>query len=348
VPKQTLVQTSHGKIIGHHPSVRAVVDEIAKVARTRSTVLITGENGTGKELAVAALHDASERSAGPLISFNCSSIVESLFESELFGHVRGAFTGAVKTNVGYITRAEGGTLFLDEVGELSLPAQAKLLRLIQEREYTPVGSTRSIKFDVRLVAATNRDLEQMVKDRTFREDLYYRLHVVRLHLPPLRERGSDVELLALFFLQHYAVQVKREGLMGYEPGAMDALREWRWPGNIRELGNAIERAVIYAKGPYIAACDLPQAVREHYLSNCDDEGPPLGALPDVPPFVDPSSLSEDGLDLARVVRNYEMAVIARALELAGHNRTLAARLLNVQRTTLIEKIRRYGIRPSPR
>ena len=220
----TLRPTSRGKIIGQHPSVKRVLDTIDRVATSMCTVLVTGESGTGKELVVAALHDASTRRAGPLVTINCGAIPTELVESELFGHVKGAFTGAATSRRGHVAAAEGGTLFLDEVGELPLSAQVKLLRVLQQREYTPVGESRAAKCDVRIVAATNRDLKAEVAAGRFREDLYYRLNVIQLVLPALRERGTDVRVLAMHFYRGFVTSSGRSDLRGFSEEALAAIR----------------------------------------------------------------------------------------------------------------------------
>ena len=392
--RQTLRRTSQGKIVGHHPSIQNVIATIERVATSACTVLVTGESGTGKELVVAALHDASPRSHKPFVPVNCGAIPENLIESELFGHAKGAFTGAHATRQGRVGAAEGGTLFLDEVGELPLGVQVKILRLLQQREYSPVGESRVTKCDIRVVAATNRDLEKEVAAGRFREDLYYRLNVVHVHLPPLRERGSDIETLALYFLQHCAARVGRTGLMGYTPEAMEVLRTYDWPGNIRALENAIERAVLLANGPYISVDDLPQRVRAHRQSlvvpvaapapapapapviaappapvalpvrpapapvtplqppvpapfheraqNDVTEAPVESASPVALPAWTSGSkpLPEEGIDLRAMVEEYENHLIRQALERTGGNKNRAAQLLGLNRTTLVEMVKR--------
>jgi len=239
-----------GGIVGDCSAMRAVFDRIKRVAATDVTVLIRGESGTGKELAARAIHESGARAQGPFIAVNCAAIPDSLIEAELFGHEKGAFTGATARKQGLVEAAHGGTLFLDEVGELAPAVQARLLRVLQEGEIRPVGATASRKVDVRLLAATHRDLEQMVRDKSFREDLYYRLKVMELALPPLRERGEDVERLAVHLLDKAAAKLKRGGLQLSER-ALAAIRRHAWPGNVRELANAIERAVILCDGPAI-------------------------------------------------------------------------------------------------
>ncbi|MFO0649937.1 MAG: sigma 54-interacting transcriptional regulator [Polyangiales bacterium] len=356
--RQTLRRTSQGKIIGRHPSVREAIETIERVATTTCNVLITGESGTGKELFVAALHDASLRAQGPLVPVNCGAIPKDLLESALFGHTRGAFSGAVNNRSGYVGAAEGGTLFLDEIGEMPTSMQVALLRLIQKHEYVPVGEAKALKCDIRVVAATHRDLEAEVAAGRFREDLYYRLNVVTIHLPPLRARGADVESLALFFLQHCAARVNREGLAGFDPEAMEALRNWTWPGNVRELENAIERAVLLARSALVTVADLPKAIREHHeravaaASTAAPEAPPepvpssLALAPEVPmAMLDPVvELPAEGVDFRAAVEAYENKLLRVALERTGGNRNQAASLLRLNRTTLVEMLRRKRIK----
>ncbi len=352
--RQTLRRTSQGKIIGRHPSVREAIETIERVATTTCNVLITGESGTGKELFVAALHDASLRAQGPLVPVNCGAIPKDLLESALFGHTRGAFSGAVNSRSGYVGAAEGGTLFLDEIGEMPTPMQVALLRLIQKHEYVPVGEAKALKCDIRVVAATHRDLEAEVAAGRFREDLYYRLNVVTIHLPPLRARGADVESLALFFLQHCAARVNRAGLAGFDPDAMDALRAWTWPGNVRELENAIERAVLLARSALVTVADLPKAIREHYerttaMASTAAPEPAASALApaaEVPAaMLDPVvELPAEGVDFRAAVEAYENKLLRVALERTGGNRNQAASLLRLNRTTLVEMLRRKRIK----
>ena len=322
--RSTLKPTSRGKIIGRHPAIRGVLATLERVARSNCTVLVTGESGTGKELAVAALHDSSPRSKKPLVAVNCGAIPENLIESELFGHAKGAFTGANATRAGWVGAAEGGTLFLDEVGELPLAMQVKILRLLQQREYTPVGDTRTIKSDIRVVAATNRDLEAEVAAGRFREDLYYRLNVVHVHLPPLRERTEDIEVLARFFLRSCCERIERTDVTGFSDEAMAVLRTHDWPGNIRTLENAIERAVLLCEGPLVRVEDLPPKVRRAAAGANTASHP----LPDT------------GIDLRLAVQEYENDMIRQALDRTGGNKNRAAQLLGLNRTTLVEMLKR--------
>ena len=370
--RSTLRLTSQGKIVGQHPSIREVVSTVERVASSSCTVLITGESGTGKELVVAALHDASLRARGPVVTVDCSAIHENLIEAKLFGHVKGAYTGAVTSNPGLVATAEGGTLFLDEVGELPLLMQVKLLRLLQQREYIPVGDTRTVHCDIRVVAATNRDLEAEVAAGRFREDLYYRINVVHVHLPPLRDRREDIELLAMHFLKMVTARNGRSTPTGIDQRAMRALREYDWRGNIRELENAIERAVLLAPSALVTLNNLPPRLRDG-VAGLASPSPPLSTqwamppaastvgpllramIPDEPPLCEPPPsepppgafappvLPEEGVDLAAVVEALETSLIRQALARTGGNRNRAAQLLRVNRTTLIEKIRRKRI-----
>ena len=325
----TLRPTSRGKIVGQHQAMRTVVETIERVAKSTCTVLITGESGTGKELVVAALHDASPRAHKPLVTVNCGAIPENLIESELFGHAKGAFTGAHATRQGFVAAAEGGTLFLDEVGELPLTVQVKLLRLLQQREYTMVGDSRIHKCDIRIVAATNRDLEADVGQRRFREDLYYRLNVVHVELPALRDRGDDIELLATHFLKACALRSGRPDVVGFAPDALEALRSYNWPGNVRSLENTIERAVLFATGSHVTAADLPDRIRQ------------AQAATSIVAAAEP--LPTTGIDLRAAVERYENDLIVKALEKTGRNKNQAARLLGLNRTTLVEMLKRKGL-----
>ena len=309
--------------------MRAVVDTIERVAASTCTVLITGESGTGKELVVAALHDHSPRAHRPLITVNCGAIPENLIESELFGHAKGAFTGAHASRQGFVAAAEGGTLFLDEIGELPFQVQVKLLRLIQQREYTMVGDSRVQKCDIRIVAATNRDLELEVAARRFREDLYYRLNVIHVELPALRERGDDVDLLATHFLRLCAERSGRTEVTGFSPDALEALRAYAWPGNVRSLENTIERAVLFAKGTLVTAADLPDRIRQAQAATA------------IVAAAEP--LPTTGIDLRAAVERYENDLIVKALEKTGRNKNQAARLLGLNRTTLVEMLKRKGL-----
>lgn len=307
-------------IIGGSRPMRELLEMVDQVAPTEASVLITGESGTGKELIASALHKKSSRAEGPLIKVNCAALAENLLESELFGHEKGAFTGADRRREGRFVQAHGGTLFLDEIGETTPTMQAKLLRVLQEQELQRVGGQETIRVDVRIIAATNRDLEQDVASGRFREDLYYRLNVVVLHVPPLRERHGDVPLLAEHFLKIYAAKNKRQ-VAGITPECMDLFVRYPWPGNVRELENSIERGVILMRGEYLEVNSLPLALQRWAGENKSDGEPEV-----------PSSL-----------KDAERLLIMRTLEETGGNRSEAARRLQITRKTLLNKIKSYNI-----
>lgn len=339
-----LAVTSRGAIVGRHPRLTEQLEIIARVAASSCTVLVTGESGTGKELFVAALHDASPRRGKPLVAVNCGAIPAELVESELFGHARGAFTGAVAAKQGYVAAAEGGTLFLDEVGELPLAVQVKLLRLLQQREYTPVGEVKPVASNLRVVAATNRDLEAEVTCGRFREDLYYRLDVVRLHLPPLRERAEDIPRLARHFLARAAARAGRTDVTGFAPAALDLLSCDRWQGNVRALENVVERAVLLARGAEVRPSSLPP--RFHQAKPAEKSGEPSPPALPAPAFVPPERVPAVGIDLRAAVEEYENGLIREALTRTGFNKNRAARLLRINRTTLVEMVKRKRLVPT--
>jgi DNA-binding NtrC family response regulator len=326
--------------------MRSVLDVLDRVAGATCTVLVTGESGTGKELAVAALHDASPRAKRPLVAVNCGAIAQNLVESELFGHARGAFTGANVARQGLVAAAEGGTLFLDEVGELPLAVQVKLLRLLQQREYTPVGESRPMRADVRIVAATNRDLAREVQAGRFREDLYYRLNVIHVRLPALRERREDIPLLAIHFLKKAAARDGRTDIRGFSTEAMARLVANRWPGNVRELENVVERAVLLSADPIVgAACILGTQTAAP-----PSRLPPGGAVSlgvELQAGDDPRTAAPV-IDLRARVDAYENTLIRDALARNGNNKTKAAQSLGLHRTTFVEMLKRKRIAPLPR
>jgi two-component system, NtrC family, response regulator AtoC len=311
-------------LVGKSRVMRDLFQLLETVAATSSTVLITGETGTGKELAARAIHHNSARRANRFVALNCSAIPETLLEAELFGHARGAFTGAVGTRQGRLEQAHKGTLFLDEVGTMSPSLQAKLLRVLQEREFERVGDSHTIKIDVRVVAATHSDLAKMVGDGSFREDLFYRLNVLPVQLPPLRERRDDIPLLVQHFFQRLAQDSGRTG-MTVSQEAMRRLMAYRWPGNVRQLENTVERALAFTQGrSVIDVQDLPPEIQNH-----------SGGVEGTEPW-----LPEDGLDFERYIEGIELSLIKRSLERTQGNKRQAARLLNLKRTTLIEKLKR--------
>lgn len=313
-------------VVGISDRLMEVFSMVDRVADTPCTVLVTGESGTGKELVARALHQGSGRAAEPFVAVNCGAIPENLLESELFGHSRGAFTGAHAAKSGRVAAAEGGTLFLDEIGELPLALQVKLLRLLQAHEYSPVGDMKVYKANVRIVAATNVELEQAVHEGSFREDLYYRLNVIQLHVPPLRARLEDISLLVRHFLFKAREKTGRVNIMGVSREAMELLIAWQWPGNVRELENTVERAVLLCRTNKIGPEDLPPRVRGSTI-----ESRVGTALPDA------------GLDLRTAVEDFENGLIRQALDRTGWNKNQAAKLLGLNRTTLVEMIKRKRI-----
>lgn len=310
-----------GEIVGNSRAVQSLLGTIAQIAPTDATVLISGASGTGKELVASALHSASPRQAGPFIAVNCAAITETLLESELFGHEKGSFTGADRRKEGCFVRADSGTLFLDEVSEMPLLMQAKLLRVLQEREVVRVGGETVIKVDVRIITATNRDLAQMVKEKGFREDLYYRLNVVSIQVPPLTDRSGDIPLLSQHFLNHFAHRYQKE-MKGFSPTAMDALIQYSWPGNIRELMNAIESALVLSQDGYIQPENLPKIIYQMTLSD------PAGTLSKAP------------LSMETTLENIEQQAIEVTLDAVGGNKAEAARRLGITRKTLHNKLKK--------
>lgn len=312
-----------GNIIGESAAMREVLEVVAQVAPTRATVLLEGESGTGKELIARLIHQLSPRSRQPLVAVHCGALPPTLLESELFGHEKGAFTGAHERRIGRFEQAQGGTLFLDEIGEIDASTQIKLLRFLGERTFERVGSNKTLTADVRLVAATNKDLEQMVKEGKFREDLFFRLRVVEVNLPPLRSRAEDIPLLAQAFLREFS-QENDKKVAGFTAETMDALLAYSWPGNVRELRTAVEHAVVLCRGDKITMRDLPPAVRSG------------GAAPTA---AKPTLLTQDKL----TVKGAEKELIIRALRETGGNRTLAAKRLGMSRRTMHRKLHEYHL-----
>ena len=327
--RQNLQERYHrfDNIIGKSPAMRRVFDLIIQAAPSRSTILIQGESGTGKELVARAIHTNSSRSERSFVTVNSGNLPPDLLESTLFGHVKGAFTGAVYPKKGLFDLADKGSIFFDEIGNVPLETQAKLLRVIQEREFMRLGGMETIKVDVRIIAATNVDLRQMMEEGRFREDLFYRLHVISIHLPPLRERKDDIPLLVQHFLQKYGDENKKPS-MELSPEALDLLMEYDWAGNVRELENVVERAVVLCSGSKIGVELIPEHVRK--APNFQ-----------MPQFIVPP----EGISFKDVITDFEKRLIESTLEAAGGVQKRAAELLHVKPTTLNEMIKRYDIRP---
>jgi len=309
-----------GDPVGGSPAFRRILETARTVAPTGSTVLISGESGTGKEVIARFVHDRSDRAGGTFVSINCGALPETLLESELFGHVKGSFTGAVRDKDGLLVAARGGTFFLDEVGEMTPSVQVKLLRALQEREVIPVGATVPVPVDVRIIAATNRDLEDDIRRGKFRSDLFYRLNVISLHMPPLRDRDDDVSVLAEYFLRRFAER-RGDSVPRLSEEAAQVLREYDWPGNVRELENAMERAVVFAGDGEIEASDLPEAVRNRTATPLvGDELPPNPTLEII-----------------------ERAYIRWVLHAEGGNKSRTAQVLGIDPSTLYRKLQRYDL-----
>jgi two-component system response regulator AtoC len=314
-------------IIGNSPAIQPVFSRMEKILHTDSTVLILGESGTGKELVARAIHFNGSRKEKPFIAINCGAIPAELLESELFGHVRGSFTGAVADKPGKFELANHGTIFLDEIGTMPLHLQMKLLRVLQEQEVERVGSIRKTKLDVRVISATNSDLDERVRRAEFREDLFYRLNVIPIHLPPLRERHEDIALLARHFLRKICADM-RHPTCELTPDALTAMESYNWPGNVREMENVIERVVALTDGNVIDRQDLPPQIAGTLDEN--------GLLPVL-------HIPEEGLDLMETMAHLERHLIQQAMERSHSIKARAASLLNINRTTLVEKIKRYGM-----
>lgn len=326
--KELKKKFGYHKIIGNSAAIQEVIKFIEKIADTDSTVLLTGESGTGKELVAKTIHYNSSRSRKPFVPLNCAAIPKDILESELFGHEKGAFTGAINTRMGRFELANNGTLFLDEIGELAPALQVKLLRVLQEKEFEKVGGIKTIKVDVRILAATNRDLEKGVREKTFREDLYYRLNVIPLHLPPLRKMKDDVPLMIEYFINEISKRKKKDPPR-IPDETMSCLIKYRWPGNVRELENLIERLIILKEGDTVTIDDLPERLRDkkqaHDISAKNHR------------------LSSDGVDLNLMLDEIENNMIVQALEISRGVKSKAANLLGLNRTTLIEKMKKKAI-----
>jgi two-component system, NtrC family, response regulator AtoC len=325
--KQLNEKYGFNNIIGTGRAMHRIFELVDTIAGLNSTVLIQGETGTGKEVIAKAIHFNSQRKDQKMVSINCGAIPENLLESELFGHMKGAFTGAVQNRIGRFEQATGGTIFLDEIGNMPISLQVKLLRVLQEREFERVGGNSTVKIDVRIIAATSSDLEQMVKDGTFREDLYYRLNVIPINLPPLRERREDIPLLVQKFVEQFSESHKLESKT-VSPQVMKALMAYDWPGNVRQLENLVERMVaLTGNRPAILAADLPAELNNRDVLN-------------YVPFIE---IPEEGINFQDVVTDMERELIVQSLRKTNGNKKLAAKLLNLKRTTLIEKIKRIGL-----
>jgi len=325
--KQLDEKYGFSNIIGTGRAMKRIFELVDTIAGLSSTVLIQGETGTGKELIAKAIHFNSPRKDQKLVSINCGAIPETLLESELFGHVKGAFTGAVQTRIGRFEQANGGTIFLDEIGNMPVSLQVKLLRVLQEREFERVGGNSTVKVDVRIIAATSSNLEQMVKEGTFREDLYYRLNVIPINLPPLRERREDIPLLVHKFVEHFCETHKLD-LKTVSPQVLKGLMSYEWPGNVRQLENLVERMVaLSGNRPAILPPDLPAEIQNRDSLN----------------FVPLIEIPEEGISFQDVVTDMERELILQSLRRTNGNKKLAAKLLNLKRTTLIEKIKRIGL-----
>jgi DNA-binding NtrC family response regulator len=326
-------------LVGESLAIQEIFKTIEKVSQTDSTVLITGESGTGKELVARAIHENSSRATRPLVIVNCGAIPSELLEAELFGHIKGAFTGATQNRTGRFELAHGGTIFLDEVGEIPLHLQVKLLRVIQTRQFEAVGSSRTVEVDVRIIAATNRDMEEAVQKREFREDLYYRLNVIPVKIPSLRERKSDIPLLVNHFVQQFN-EVTGHSVEAPSGQIMEALNAYDWPGNVRELENLMERLVILKGQGSVDLGDLPHRIFQKFA-----EGRPAGAGAvslsewEFPRMVLPNT----GVDLKAIVDAFENHLIDQALARTGNNKNRASELLSMNRTTLVEKLRKRGM-----
>lgn len=321
-------------IVGHDPRMLRTYELVEAVAPTKTTVLMTGESGTGKSLIARAIHQRSAVVNGPFVELSCGSIPDTLLESELFGHVKGAFTGAYADKVGRFLAANGGTIFLDEINSASPGMQLKLLRVLQERRFEPVGSNQTVEVEVRVVLATNQALEDLVAEGRFRQDLYYRINVVRIELPALRDRVGDIPLLAEHFLEHYCREMERR-IAGFTPKAMAALQRYPFPGNVRELENIVQRAVVLAQRPMIDHGDLPPAVA--------DNRPLMSVAGTAGPDTDDLGQAWSGQSLAECMEQYERRVIVSALNANDWNRQRTSKQLRINRTTLYKKIKQYGL-----
>jgi DNA-binding NtrC family response regulator len=331
---KTTIRVANAAIVGQSPSIQNVLEMVTRVADSDATILIQGESGTGKELIARAIHQLSPRKNAPFVAINCGAIPSELLESELFGHMKGAFTGAIANRVGRFEMADGGILFLDEIGDMSPSLQVKILRALQERSFEPVGSTKSVQVNVQVITATHINLEKAVSEGKFREDLFYRLNVIPIVIPALRERTSDIPVLLQHFLKNFG-QRRKESLTGFSQEALESLMSYPWPGNIRELENLVERLTIIKGRGVVELKDLPSKYHVKALMPSPQETPNLAHV----------DLPSDGLDFNATVDQFENNLIIRALEKTGWNRNQAAILLRLNRTTLVEKMKKKGLRP---
>jgi DNA-binding NtrC family response regulator len=334
--KQVLKRsTEHKEIVARSEKMLDILAFVEKVAPARTTVLVTGESGTGKELIARAIHNSSSRADKPFVTVNSANLPTELLEAELFGHTRGAFTGAIAAKKGYFEVADGGSIFLDEIGTISMETQAKLLRVIQERDFTPLGDTTRRQVDVRIIAATNVDLRQAVDEGAFREDLYYRLNVIAINLPPLRDRREDILPLAQHFIRKYVAENGRQISDQISPAVLSLLEAYNWPGNVRELENVMERAVIIARSDQLETEDLREEVRNPQRATQQAGGQRLATQIDL----------SRGISFYDEVNRFQVELIRRALEITGGHQSRAAKLLGMNTTTLNSKIRYYNIKP---
>lgn len=325
---------SFHKLIGESQPMQELYGMIEKVSDSHTTILLDGESGTGKELVAKAIHHYSRRNTNNFVPVNCGAIPKDLLESELFGHEKGAFTGAVTTRIGRFELADRGTILLDEIGELHPSLQVKLLRVLQEKEFERVGGTKTIKVDVRILAATNKNLEKMAREGDFREDLFYRLNVIPLHLPPLREKKEDIPILIEHFMESFC---KRKGIkkLKIEPKALDCILNYNWPGNVRELEALVERLVVLTDGGEVKVKDLPN----RFSSKVPKDGDIKNLSKDVSSLI---KLQPEGLDLNEMLESIEKSLIMQAMELTGGVKSKAASLLGLNRTTFLEKLKKKG------
>ncbi|NNG01888.1 MAG: sigma-54-dependent Fis family transcriptional regulator [Desulfobacteraceae bacterium] len=324
-----MAHSAFSGIIGQSREIKKVFSTIERVAPSNSTILISGETGTGKGLAAKAIHETSQRAENTFVSINCGAIPENLLESELFGHVKGAFTGAISSKTGKFERAHQGTIFLDEIGDMSPDLQVKILRVLEEKEFEQVGGTRTIKVDIRVIAATHRNLEEQVEKGLFREDLFYRLYVIPINMPPLRKRMIDIPLLSNFFLNKFNAKNELD-ISEISKEAISCMAAYGWPGNVRELQNLIERIVVLKQEGEIEMDDLPEKIRSVNPGTIEA------------PYVE---ITDEGMSLNTAVTEFEKALILQSLEKTRWVKNKAAKLLNLKRTTLVEKIKRHQLVP---